>query len=198
MPRQNGGSETGDFRTPTPRSHLRLVSGGVSTPINSPLLAPPNSPALFAAGRNQATPSLFRTSIGIWPSPGINHGSPRIDNQRVPSTPQQPLSKLAIVYASDRQVPAIPTPKSSPWTPNSLRKVPNSPIGIALEKEAIMPKRQEASQQIEDGVVPILDCSISSSAYGGSSFSSSHPTPSQTTEKEAQKKKKRTKRYLNY
>ena len=194
MPRQNGGGETGDFRTPTPRSHLRLVSDGVSTPNNSPILAPPNSPLLLATGRNQATPSLFRTSIGIWPSPGLNYGSPRIDNQRVPSTPQQPLSKLAIVYASDRQVPSIPTPKRSPWTPNSLRKVPNSPDGVALEKEAIMPKRQDASQQIEDGVVPILDCSISSSAYGGSSSSSSPPTPSQTTEK----KKKRTKRYLIY
>ena len=122
MPRQNGGGETGDFRTPTPRSHLRLVSDGVSTPNNSPILAPPNSPLLLATGRNQATPSLFRTSIGIWPSPGLNYGSPRIDNQRVPSTPQQPLSKLAIMYASDRQV--LWLRHSNPWTEKSASLSP--------------------------------------------------------------------------
>ena len=200
MPRQNVGSETGDFRTPTSRNHLGLVSGGVSTPINSPILAHPNSPAPVA-GRG-ATPSLYRASMGLWPSPGFQYGSPMIGYQRVPTTPQQRLSKYSIVAASDRQVPSIPTPKNSPWTPMSLRKVPHSSPGDEAdtdeEKEAIVPKRQ--AQQIEDGVVPILDCSTSSSAYGGSSSS----PPSQTTENDSQtrnvtkKNRKRNRRTLTY
>ena len=148
---------------------------------------PPNSPS---------TPNLFGSGLYRPVTPSASPAPGGWLDQSVPFTPKSNMTSLE-TGNHQRCVPqvAATTPRTgfSPWISSHI--VPHTPI----KEETIL---QESSQEtksnaeIEDGVVPNMEMTTSSSPDASSQSSTSLPPPQRHGSEETKVPIKRCKRYL--